>query len=383
MRLVVGTNFDDKLIDELKKYPVRYIFGSKTKTLTGHGRASFVLPQVDDKRLKEHIQIAHDAGIKFLYTMNTATLNGKEYSQKFLESLKKEIDNLVNLSVDGFIVAMPFLVHFIKNEYPDLEISISSFSRVYNIREFEEYVNIGADTIILHEDDNRNFSLLNSLLKYRNKVDIELILNNSCLWGCPYRRTHDIISSVTSQSDSEVNVWFEYPILFCATDVRNDLANIIRMRWIRPEDLRHYEELGIDRFKIASRNKKTDWIVRAVKAYSQGRYEGNLLDIVSYPQGRAVPAVMKKINGPNDYDVLTQVYVDNTKFPPNWLSYFKYNSCETRSCEECRYCDIIAEKVITVQGKPLSEISLPKIKPPIELIPRFSKDASNEGSKDH
>lgn len=383
MRLVVGTNFDDKLIDELRKYPVKYIFGSKTKTITGHGRASFVLPKVDDERLKEHISVAHGAGIKFLYTMNSATLNGKEYSQKFMDEVKKEIEKLVNLGVDGFIVALPLLIHLIKDEYPNIEVSVSSFSRVYNIREFEEYVNIGADTIILHEDDNRNFELLNALSKFINKVDIELIVNNSCLWGCPYRRAHDIISSITSNSEFNDSIWFEYPILFCATDVRNDLANIIRMRWIRPEDLKYYEEIGIDRFKIASRNKKTEWIIRAVKAYSEGEYDGNLLDIVSYPQGRAVPLVMKKINGPNDYDILTQVYVDNTKFPPNWLSYFKYNSCETRSCEDCRYCDIIAEKVITVNGKPLSEINLPKIKPPVHLIPRFGRDALNEGSKDH
>ncbi|QGR19167.1 peptidase U32 family protein [Stygiolobus azoricus] len=383
MRLVVGTNFDDKLIDELRKYPVKYIFGSKTKTITGHGRASFVLPKVDDERLKEHISVAHGAGIKFLYTMNSATLNGKEYSQKFMDEVKKEIEKLVNLGVDGFIVALPLLIHLIKDEYPNIEVSVSSFSRVYNIREFEEYVNMGADTIILHEDDNRNFELLNALSKFINKVDIELIVNNSCLWGCPYRRAHDIISSITSNSEFNDSIWFEYPILFCATDVRNDLANIIRMRWIRPEDLKYYEEIGIDRFKIASRNKKTEWIIRAVKAYSEGEYDGNLLDIVSYPQGRAVPSVMKKINGPNDYDILTQVYVDNTKFPSNWLSYFKYNSCETRSCEDCRYCDIIAEKVITVNEKPLSEINLPKIKPPVHLIPRFGRDALNEGSKDH
>jgi collagenase-like PrtC family protease len=378
MRLVVGTNFDDSLLEKIRTYPVRFIFGSETRSLTGHGRASFVLPEVNDEKLKEHINVAHSYGIKFLYTMNTATLNGKEYSQKFIEMLHQEVDKLINLGVDGFIVAMPFLVGYIKKEYPNSEISISSYSRVYNIREFEEYVNLGADTIILHEDDNRNFKLLRSLTKFRSKVDIELITNNSCLWGCPYRRTHDIISSVTSSEDGVNNVWFEYPIMFCATDVRNDLANIIRMRWIRPEDLHYYEEIGIDRFKIAGRNKSTPWIFRAVKAYSEGKYDGNLIDIISYPQGRAVPKVMRKVGGPEDYDILEKVYIDNTKFPPNWLGYFKYNECETRSCEECKYCDVIADSVISIEGKSPSKLNLSKIKPPIDLIPRFSNNGENK-----
>lgn len=377
MRLVVATNFDDALVEKIKNYPVKYMFGSHTRTIIGHGRAAFVLPKVDDERFKQHLDVIHSYNIKFLYTMNTATVNGKEYDEKFLNSVRKEVERLINLGVDGFIVALPLFVKMIKKEHPDVEVSISSFSRIYNIREVEGYVNLGADTIIMHEDDNRNFELLESVAKYAKKhnADVELITNNSCLWGCPYRRTHDIISSVTSSEDGPKGVWFEYPILFCATDVRNDIANIIRMRWIRPEDLHYYEEIGIDRFKIAGRNKKTDWLVRVVKAYAERKYEGNLLDIVSYPQGRAVPKVLEKLGyKDNEYEILTKVYVDNTAFPPNWLGYFKYNKCENRSCEECRYCDMIAEKVIRVDGKGLSEVKLNKIDVPIELIPRFANN---------
>lgn len=367
MRLVVATNFDDELIEKIKTYPVTHVFGSHTKTITGHGRASFILPNVDDERFKAHLDVVHSAKIKFLYTMNTATLNGKEYSEKYIEMLKKEIDKLVNFGVDGFIVALPFLVKLIKRDYPNLEVSISSFARIYNIREAESYAEMGADTIILHEDDNRNFKLLEALKKLN--IDIEIITNNSCLWGCPYRRTHDIISSISSNTNQDNSFWFEYPVLFCATDVRNDLANIIRMRWVRPEDLSVYEKIGIDRFKIAGRNKKTNWLVKVVEAYAKRKYEGNLLDIVSYPQGRAVPKVMKLVKGPNYYDVLENIYVDNTKFPSNWLEFFKHNDCDTRSCKECQYCDIIAKKVITIDGKyPV----LDKVDVPIELIPKFS-----------
>ncbi len=365
MRLVVGTNFDDSLLDEIRGFPVKYLFGSETKTITGHGRASFVLPQVDRERLKEHVSIAHERGIKFLYTMNTAFLGGKEYSSKFLNSVMKEVDELSEI-VDGFILAIPLLISYVRREYPDTEISVSSYSRVYNVREAEEYSSMGVNTVIAHEDVNRNFKVLKEMRKF---TDVEVITNNSCLWGCPYRRTHDLVSSITSTEGSEEKVWFEYPILFCATDVRNDLNNLIRMRWIRPEDLHYYEEIGIDRFKIAGRNKGTKWIVRAVKAYSERRYEGNLLDIVSYPQGRAVPKVMKKVGGPSFYDVLEKVIIDNTQFPERWMNFFKYNECESKRCEECRYCDIVAERVLKVDGDVREKVNVP-----LGLISRFAQN---------
>ncbi|QKR00310.1 U32 family peptidase [Metallosphaera tengchongensis] len=377
MRLVVGTNFDDTLVEKIREYPVTHMFGSHTKTLTGHGRASFVLPTIDDERFRAHLEVVHGSKIKFLYTMNTATLNGGEYSEKYLTRLRNEIERLVNMGVDGFVVALPLLIKLIKREHPDLEVSISSYARIYNLREVENFVDLGADTVILHEDDNRNFRLLKSLERFKGKVDFEVITNNSCLWGCAYRRTHDIVSSQSS-AENGIIAWFEYPILFCATDVRNDLANIVRMRWIRPEDLRVYEDLGIDRFKIAGRNKRTEWIVRAVKAYASRKYVGNLLDIVSYPQGRAVPKVMEKVNGPKDYELLKEVYVDNLKFPENWLSFFKYNECEERSCSECRYCDAVARQVINVNGIELNSLRLNRVEVPIDLIPRFGDNGKDQ-----
>ncbi|BAB66621.1 peptidase U32 family protein [Sulfurisphaera tokodaii] len=372
MRLVVATNFDNDLIEKISKYPVKYIYGSQTETLTGHGRASFILPKVNDEKLKEHISVAHSYKIKFLYTMNTANLHGKEYDEHFLNKLKNEIEKLINFGVDGFIVALPFLIYFIRKEHPDIEVSVSSFARITNIRKVEEYLQMGANTVIMDEDTNRNFTLLEASAKLAKKynADIEVITNNTCLWSCPYKLIHDQVTSYLSAKDGVKNVWFEYPVLFCATEVRNDFANIIRMRWIRPEDLHYYEEIGIDRFKIAGRNKKTDWLVNVVKAYSEREYKGNLLDILSYVQGRATTSALRRINESSNYEILMKVYVDNAQFPPNWLSYFKYNRCEERSCEECRYCDIIAEKVIKIDGKPFFQ-QQEKFKPQIELIPRF------------
>lgn len=377
MRLVVGTNFDDNLIKEIHKYPVKYLFGSFKKTITGHGRASFILPDIEEDHFKEHIDLIHKNNMKFLYVMNSAVLNGNEYSPEFNKNIENEIEKLVSYGVDGFIAAMPFLIGKIRKEYPDIEISASSFARISTMREIEEYKNLDVNTIILNEDTSRDFKFLENANNYvkSNGMDIELITDNSCLFGCPYRRTHDIVSSLSSKNNNE-RFWFEYPLLFCATDVYNDPKNIIKMRWIRPEDTEMYEDIGIDRFKIASRTKNTSWILKSIKAYSDRNYDGNLLDILSYPQGNAVPGAMAKINGPDNYSELKNVYIDNKKFPGKWLNFFKYNDCNSMSCEVCGYCDKIAYKTMSIGSKNIIGRENKNMKIPVNLVQAF-KDGND------
>lgn len=372
MRLVVGTNFDDNLINGIGNYPVKYLFGSFKKTITGHGRASFILPDINECRFKEHIDLIHRKNMKFLYVMNSAVLNGNEYSPEFNKNIENEIEKLVSYGVDGFIVALPFLIGKIRNEYPDIEISASSFARISTMREIEEYKNLGVSTIILHEDTSRDFKFLEKASNYvkDNDMDIEVITDNSCLFGCPYRRTHDVISSLSSKN-SDGKFWFEYPLLFCATDVYNDPKNIIKMRWIRPEDTKLYEDIGIDRFKIASRTKNTDWILKSVKAYYDRNYNGNLLDILSYPQGNAVPKAMEKINGPDIYNELRNIYIDNKKFPDAWLNFFKHNDCNSMSCESCGYCDKIARKTMSINNQNIMDREDKNIDIPVNLVQAF------------
>jgi len=54
-----------------------------------------------------------------------------------------------------------------------------------------------------------------------------------------------------------------------------------------PEDLHYYEKLGYETFKIVERNTPTQILLERVKAYSERRYDGNLLDLVqnyAYPK---------------------------------------------------------------------------------------------------
>ena len=82
-----------------------------------------------------------------------------------------------------------------------------------------------------------------------------------------------------------------FPLDYCSL-VCNELrlrepVNYLRANWIRPEDLHLYEAMGYHNFKIVERNTPTQILLDRVKAYSERRYDGNLLDLVqnyAYPE---------------------------------------------------------------------------------------------------
>ena len=143
----------------------------------------------------------------------------------------------------------------------------------------------------------------------------------------------------------------------------------MRSRWIRPEDLRFYERIGIDRFKIGSRRWNTEKIVRSVRAYSEGKYDGNLLDILEYMGGFVAALAPRLGNDVEEHrawmEMLARARIENSRFPANWMQFFVDNECEEMSCEECGYCDRIARSVVSVDGRPPERREL---RVPYELV---------------
>jgi len=54
-----------------------------------------------------------------------------------------------------------------------------------------------------------------------------------------------------------------------------DPSQLIRSAWIRPEDIRHYEEIGIHEFKLSGRTKTVAWILKCMRAYAKRSFKSN------------------------------------------------------------------------------------------------------------
>ncbi len=385
MELVLGTNFDDTLVERVSDLPVRSFFAGFPVSLTGAGRPPYILPEIDRDGFRRHLKAIHRQGREFYATLNSNDLGLKEYGSGYLDAFQREVGELLDLGVDGFVVAIPALVQAIHRAHPSIPISVSSFARIRSVSQAEYFLRLGADTIIL-EEGNRNFPLIRGLVRAGARV--EVLTNQTCIRECPYRAHHLNTSSLCSQPGGDL-LWFEFPILECGLEVVRDPRQLISSIWVRPEDLSTYEEAGVYRFKISGRNRTTEWLDHAARAYTDRKYHGNLLDILSFVQIKApskalatlaAQGVSPTVVGPlrEAFAGMDDVVIENDAFPPGFLRHIAATDCESRSCDECGYCGAVAEKVVRIRGRPPSEYRPPGPLPaPVGLLEAFGKSAAN------
>lgn len=388
MELVLGTNFDEELLHAVAGFPVRTYFAGFPVSLTGAGRPPYILPDVPPERFRAHVAAIHRQGREFFATLNSADLGLKEYGRGFRDAFLREVDRLLDLGVDGFVVALPALIEAIHAAHPKVPISVSSFARVRSVAQAEYFLRLGADTIIL-EEGNRNFELIRGLVRAGARV--EVLTNQTCIRECPYRAHHLNTSSLCSQPGGD-RLWFEYPILECGLEVVRNPRQLISSIWIRPEDLAMYEEVGVHRFKVSGRNRSTEWLARAARAYAERSYHGNLLDILSFVQIKGPTAALAELGdrgvapevvGPlrSAFGLMDDVVIDNDAFPPDFMRSIATRRCESLSCDACGYCGRVAERAVRIQGKPPSRYRAPSGLPPsAELIEAFGRSARPDAS---
>jgi hypothetical protein len=75
---------------------------------------------------------------------------------------------------------------------------------------------------------------------------------------------------------------------------------LIKARWIRPEDVGDYDEIGIDSLKLLERFRNTETLMQVVKAYEQRRFDGNLVELLTLPRQNAYnPPNLEYLIGPD------------------------------------------------------------------------------------
>ncbi len=361
MRLSVGTNFDNRLLEGLDSSTVSTVYGKLTEDIVGGGRPSFALPKVDGDIIREHIDLAHRKGIEFNYLLNSACMDNLELTSQVNSQIIEFLDVLDEWKVDWITVTIPYLIELVKRRLPRVKVSVSSFAHVDSIQRAKYYEQLGVDEITTPESYNRNFRFLEEL---RNsvKLDIRLIATNECLISCPFSHHHPIYQSHASQTGHITGGFaFDYCLLRCTYEKLLDPTHFIKSCWIRPEDIKVYEEIGYDSFKLTERLKKTDQILKMVKAYENEKWDGNLAEILNVRMSEEdyVFPNFEYVNKPEfaDFGKMTsafrllfsnKVFIDNRKLD-GFINFFKNKrlNCLETNCDNCNYCKQIAQKAVS------------------------------------
>ncbi len=346
MKLLVPTNWDPDLILPLSRLEADVqLYGVLPTSMIGSGGRGPDNIHMVENQAEGYIEQAHSAGLKFDYILNAPSMGNMEWDENTHQELLEHLRWITSIGVDSVTVTIPYLIELIKRQFPHLKVRVSTIAHVNSVARAKLVESLGADSITLDINVNRDFTLLKAI---RSAVNCELtiLLNNLCLYQCPYEYYHHDTLGHASQSYNPINGYYEdYCVLRCTLDRLYDISQIIKCRWVRPEDIHVYEEIGIDVFKTSGRSMSAERILNAATAYSLRHYQGSLYDIwnVITPKigvsNSDLPSVQNKVIGPPP-----RFYIDNQALE-GFIDFFKKQNCLS-GCSHCDYCQRIANKVI-------------------------------------
>lgn len=381
MRFSVATNFEPDLLPALEDYPVTELFGKLPSDSVGGGRASFMLAPTGRAQFKAHVQDAARRGIGFNYLVNPACMDNREFVRSGQAGLERLLDFAEECGVTSVTVSLPFLLPIIKRRYPRLRVRVGVYARVDCVAKAKFWEELGADCITLESIAvNRDFAMLQSI-RQAVKLELQLILNSNCLIFCPLSGQHMVnLAHASQKGHASRGFMIDYCALKCSAMKLADPSHYLRSEFIRPEDLKLYTELGFSSFKILERGAPTGVLARRVRAYAEGRFDGNLLDLIqpygyktSTPNKGSLSALWRFARfffrpfaaSPRgllrlrrlvekrgllaglDWD---PVYLDN-RLLDGFLDGMKEIDCRGSDCSRCGYCARWAETAVRVDEK--------------------------------
>ena len=372
MNLSVAGNWDKALIDGLSKHKeVGSVYAKLGTDKIGGGRAAFGISKISRQGAEAYIRYCQACGIKFNYLYNAGCVGGMEFSTEGRNAMLQELDWAVErANVDSITVSTNYLFKLARKRYPKLKVVIGVFMKVGEPEKLRYFEDLGAHEITLGIYINRDFKVLEKLRK-TVRCHLRLFLNQTCLFNCPYTSYHARFLAHASQANNRsCHVCVDLNCRGCSKRKLDEPEEIIKSRWIRPEDLRLYEDMGYDRFKLTDRTRSSSWLIRAAEAYISRSYDGDLADILALmipgEEQDIAPDVNKAfrrgllknsqdrlwLKGTWGWGKFGRPYIDNRKLD-GYIEFFRRPgiNCFLRDCSRCGWCKKWADKVVSFKNE--------------------------------
>ena len=317
-----------------------------------------------EEALKKAEIIQKTMGYEAKINVDYSNLEALKYTLEKMNIKVLNIEYLKNIGVNALTITNPYILMFVKKYFKeDFKVRVSTFACIDSYTKAKYWEDLGADYLCVDfVKVNRDFKTLKYMVDNLKTAKIEILVTNSCLKNCPMIYTHTTGLSHASNKDKNSNSYEDWSLFYCQKKELENIEEYIRSPWVRPEDIKYYENIGIEHFKITERGFPTEEFVKRVKAYTDRKYEGNLLDLI---QGHGVVAKddlklqRQSVNSRKEiYEEIRRVrglgrqrecerhiYIDNKKLD-NFITFFIDNKC-TGNCNSCGYCNMIAKNVIT------------------------------------
>ncbi len=303
---------------------IREVYLSGPQQYSGSGRITEEMNEAEFIGIMKRI---HEEGLRVNLLMNT-TCEGLEWYNP--EVVKTKIDFLRRMyeehGLEAVTLANPLYVAEVRRHFPDLEICASVLGEIDCLERAEIFARLGANVITPDVDINRNLPLLRKMKK-AIKGEFKLMVNDGCLYKCPFRRFH--FNYISHRSKEVAPIEGDAFFANCSQVTLWDYSQIFKSGWIRPEDLEGYTDIT-PFFKIVGRARPRSMVLRTVDAYMKQRWDGDLLDILS--------------GSLNKLGLEYGAHLEN-KCLTDYGFFARITSCGY-DCLDCDYCQDLAAKLM-------------------------------------
>ena len=263
---------------------------------------------------------------------------------KSLEKLELLLTELRKIGVKKLRVASAQLISYIGKHYGDFDVLASTSLEYKTIWEYQNFIHFHPEIkqIVPSHDVNKNFLLLKNLRKKYPNTEIELMVNEGCLQGCPNRMLHETVNiDKQVMINNDVCLSIGYANSFCKYVSDNyPIQSLIIANNIFPWDIEEYSKIGINNFKLVGRdgyNNLNDYI-KNYTMYLKG------VDDIKNIEKCSINDFTHHLH----YNkILKQMIVkDYIKYLPK-IRYFIKNGhlCASKCGISCFYCYYCAEQI--------------------------------------
>lgn len=302
-----------------KDVVIKETYGQLTEGyLHSSGRAMGIIPEVDMKQLEKYVDASLKNGILFNYTINAACFGNLEFSDQGIKEIKHLLTDLKNIGVNDLTLTTPGIMELVKHLAPDMRIKASAICQIDSVEKLKHYLKLGIERFVVEPSIIRNFTVLKDMAQLAPEK-MEIIINDKCMRDCPFRIFH---YNQTAHDNNEAAE--SYYFMKCGAEKSQNLMKYLNLNWIRPEDLKLYQSMGITHLKVEGREfVKSGNLKKLLKAYIDEEFEGNLLDLLH-------------VFAP--YDTKHQPYIDNKKLDGYVEGFYNDSVICSQRCETCSYC---------------------------------------------
>ncbi|MCX6731147.1 MAG: U32 family peptidase [Candidatus Roizmanbacteria bacterium] len=294
----------------------------------------------------ELVHYSKSKGFDFIYLLNAPVLPSYHLTKSREKAMNRLFEKLLKSGITKIRMSDPMLIGFAMKHYPEINVYCSTTQEHHTIRHylnlFKEYSNI--KEVVLGNDINKDFAFIDSFRKKFPHIHMELMVNEDCISGCPWRLAHTVIRP---PKHNKPVCTFDF--LGCKLYSLNLVESIFLSNVIYPWTIKTYVKHGIDSFKFVGRSAtklQNGTYLRYYYSFMRGVEDEDFLNDLP------LSLFNRRIHLKPVDEKLTKMTIGEIKpFMPK-IEYIekKYGTCAIDCTVNCNHCYQKAKKVNDLFG---------------------------------